>query len=313
MENSMLAHELQIGRSGTELREALNLWLESLDARRIAPRTLESYRESAEKFVASLEPHAATLDAVQPAHIRKWLIERQRAGVAPHTVRNAYRLPRLFWRWCLREGLTTNDPFQKVEKPKVPPKVKPALTPDEVEQILQACEGKEWIRLRDKALILLLLDTGLRIHEAHALTVEDASHDTVLIRGKGGKQRVAILSHEVRLAMKRYLDACPYPLQDDAPLWWGEQGALTLYGLKRAVRRIGKRAKLKRPLGAHAFRRTYATWSLRSGIDLEHLRQLMGHSDYTVLRQYLALVETDLKRAHQQHSPLNNLRNRKQK
>jgi site-specific recombinase XerD len=58
------------------------------------------------------------------------------------------------------------------------------------------------------------------------------------------------------------------------------------------------------------FRRTFATWSLRSGIDLEHLRQLMGHSDYTVLRQYLSLVETDLKRAHQQHSPLRNLRGR---
>jgi integrase/recombinase XerC len=160
---------------------------------------------------------------------------------------------------------------------------------------------------------LLLLDTGLRIHEAHALTVEDASQDTVLIRGKGGKQRVVFLSHEVRLAIRRYLNACPYPLQEDSPLWWGEQGALTLYGLKRAVRRIGKRAGLKRPLGAHAFRRTFATWSLRNGIDLEQLRQLMGHSDYTVLRQYLALVEADLKRAHQQHSPLNNLRKRERK
>jgi len=79
------------------------------------------------------------------------------------------------------------------------------------------------------------------------------------------------------------------------------------------IARIGKRAGLQRPLGAHAFRRTFATWSLRNGIDLEHLRQLMGHSDYAVLRQYLSLVEADLKQAHQQHSPLRNLRNRKLK
>jgi site-specific recombinase XerD len=250
---------------------------------------------------------------VQPAHIRKWLIHKQRKGVSPYTVRNAYRLPRLFWRWCLREELTTNDPFAKVEKPKVPPKVKPALTPEEVEQILQACNGKHWLRLRDKALILLLLDTGLRIHEAHNLTVADASQDALLIRGKGGKQRVVFLSHEVRLALRRYLNACPFAPTGDAPLWWGRFGALTLHGLKTAVRDIGARAGLKRRLGPHTFRRTFATWSLRSGIDLEQLRQLMGHSDYTVLRQYLALVEADLKRAHQQHSPLNNLRNRKQK
>jgi integrase/recombinase XerC len=100
-----------------------------------------------------------------------------------------------------------------------------------VEQILQACEGKEWLRLRDKALILLLLDTGLRIHEAHKLTVADAQQETVLIRGKGGKQRVVFLSAEVRLAIKRYLKACPYPLTDDSPLWQGMNGALTLWGI----------------------------------------------------------------------------------
>ena len=62
-----------------------------------------------------------------------------------------------------------------------------------------------------------------------------------------------------------------------------------------------------------------AAWKLLSDetkvciLYLEQLRQLMGHSDYTVLRQYLALVEADLKRAHQQHSPLNNLRKRERK
>jgi site-specific recombinase XerD len=294
----------------SEIREAFTLWLEALEARAVAPRTIENYRECVEKFVAFLEHHASTLDDVQPQHIRKWLIERQRAGVSPHTLHNAYRIPRIFWRWCLREELTTHDPFAKVEKPRLPAKLKPALTPDEVEAILRACEGKDWLRLRDKALCLLLLDTGLRIHEAHALTVGDTKRDMLLIRGKGGKQRAVFLSHEVRLALRRYLNACPSMLSDESPLWWGKYGALTLQGMKSVVRDIGERAGLKRRLGPHTFRRTFATWSLRNGIDLEHLRQLMGHSDYSVLRQYLALVESDLKQAHQQHSPLKNLRAR---
>ena len=124
----MKATRLSLWEQNSEIREVFTLWLEALEARGIAPRTLENYREGVGQFVAFLEPHATTLDAVQPHHIRKWLIERQRAGVSAHTVRNAYRLPRMFWRWCLREELTTNDPFAKVEKPKVPPKVKPALT-----------------------------------------------------------------------------------------------------------------------------------------------------------------------------------------
>jgi len=294
----------------SELEEAFHLWLESMQARQFSPNTLRGYRVNVGAFLRYLQENLnlTTLDAVRPAHIRKWLIYRQQHGVSNAQLHNDYRQPRTFWRWCIKEELTTNDPFAKVEKPKLQPTLKPALTPREVEQILQACDGKDWLRLRDKALILLLLDTGLRIHEAHKLTVADAQQETVLIRGKGGKQRVVFLSAEVRLAIKRYLKACPYPLTDDSPLWQGVNGALTLWGIMEVVEKIGKRAGLPKPLGAHTFRRTFATWSLRSGIDLEQLRQLMGHSDYTVLRQYLALVEADLKQAHQQHSPLNNLR-----
>jgi site-specific recombinase XerD len=294
----------------SELENAFQLWLESMQARGLSPKSLTGYASEVGQFVRFLREqlNLTDLDAVQPHHIRKWLIARQQHGISNAQLHNDYRKPRTFWNWCIREELTTNNPFAKVEKPKLQPTLKPALTPHEVEQILQACEGKDWLRLRDKALILLLLDTGLRIHEAHKLTVADAQQETVLIRGKGGKQRVVFLSAEVRLAIKRYLKACPYPLTDESPLWWGRNGALTLWGIMEVVEKIGKRAGLKRPLGAHAFRRTFATWSLRSGIDLEHLRQLMGHSDYSVLRQYLSLVEADLKQAHRQHSPLQSLR-----
>jgi integrase/recombinase XerC len=293
--------------------ECFGLWLESMQARGLAPKTIAIYRLEVGQFLRFLHEHLnlTTLDAVRPHHIRKWLIHRQQQGVSNRQLRNDYQSPSTFWRWCIREELATNDPFAKVEKPRQLPMLKPALTPDEVEQILQACEGKHWLRLRDKALCLLLLDTGLRIHEAHKLTVADAEQEVLLIRGKGGKQRVVFLSHEVRLAIRRYLNACPYNLTDESPLWWGKYGALTLHGLLEAIQKMGKRAGLTKHLGAHAFRRTFATWSLRNGIDLEHLRQLMGHSDYSVLRQYLALVEADLKQAHQQHSPLRNLRNRK--
>jgi site-specific recombinase XerD len=176
---------------------------------------------------------------------------RQQHGISNAQLHNDYRKPRTFWNWCIREELTTNNPFAKVEKPKLQPTLKPALTPREVEQILQACDGKDWLRLRDKALILLLLDTGLRIHEAHKLTVADAQRETVLIRGKGGKQRVVFLSAEVRLAIKRYLKACPYPLTDESPLWWGRNGALTLWGIMEVVEKIGKRAETEASGSTH--------------------------------------------------------------
>ncbi len=195
--------------------------------------------------------------------------------------------------------------FERVEKPKCPVQAKPPLTPEAIQRILDACNGQHWTRLRDKALAMLLLDTGLRIREAYTLKVADAKQDCLFIRGKGGKQRMVFLSPETRFALKRYLKALPYPVSDESPLWWGTRGALTLSGLMEVVEKMGKRAGLPKHLGCHCFRRSFAVYSLRSGIDLERLRLLMGHSDYSVLRHYLNLVETDLKEAHQRHSPLN--------
>ena len=286
------------------------LWMETLHARRLASRTIETYSDSVGGFVAFLcQQGCHHLEDVQPHHIRRWLIHKQAHAVSTHTLHNAYRLPRTFWNWCIREGLTEHNPFAKVEPPKREQKLKPALQPEQVEAILQACEGKHWLRLRDKALILLLLDTGLRIHECHQLRVCDVVQNALILRGKGGKQRVVVLSAEVRLAIQRYLKACPAKPAGEQPLWHGIDGALTLEGLKLAVRKAGNRAGVK--LGAHQLRRTFATWSLRNGIDLEHLRLLMGHSDLKTTQQYLALVEDDLKRAHEQYSPLKMLQQKK--
>ena len=255
-----------------------------------------------------------TLDADA---VNAWLAERKQHGTKPTSLRTYAKILRGYLKYLERRGAIPHGTAAHVAIPRARREIKPALTPEEVDAILRACKGRTWQRKRDYALVLLLLDTGLRIHEAHALTVGDATRDAVLIRGKGDKQRWVFLSAEVRRAIRRYLDAYAKAkgrvLAETEPLWQTEHAAMSLACMRAQIRAIGKRAGLPKHLGAHAFRRTFATWSLRSGIDLEHLRQLMGHSDYTVLRQYLALVDTDLRRAHEQHSPLQSLRNRKQK
>lgn len=284
------------------------LWLDAQEARNLSPLTIVMYRDTVVPFVRFLSKFVQSLDEVQPVHIRQWILHKKRQGIKSQTLHNAYRIPKMFWQWAIREGLTNNDPFKAVDRPKPERKVRPALTMEQVDAILHACDGNDWQSKRNRALILTLLDTGLRLRECLSLTVADAQKDHMLIRGKGGKQRLVCLSPDTRLAIKRYLLACPYPLSDSSPLWWTTKGAMTKNGAQRIISAIGKRAGVS-PLGAHAFRRTFATWALRQGIDLEHLRLLMGHSDYTVLRQYLSLVDDDLKRAHAEFSPLRLLRN----
>jgi site-specific recombinase XerD len=166
-------------------------------------------------------------------------------------------------------------------------------------KLLLACEGDGWQRKRDKAMLLLMLDTGLRVHEAFSLTQVQASQEATTIKGKGGKERLVLISAPVRLSLLRYRKAAP----KSEALWLGHEGPLTLKGMILVIRSIGKRAGVK-PFGPHRLRRTFATWSLRNGMDLESLRRLMGHSSLTILQQYLNLVDTDLKEAHRKFSPV---------
>ncbi len=277
------------------LEEALELWLEALRASGASSATLTTDRHTVSRFVRFLRPWATTLDEVQPAHIRKWLLSRMDMGLRPASVHNYYRIPRTFWRWCLREQLTTNDPFRLVDPPKVQPVPQPALTKEELDRLLATWkQGKGWYARRAYALCLLLVSTGLRIHEAHQLRVADSSKEQVVIRGKWNKERVVILSPEVRLALHRYVKAYHlHELEPDDPLWWGQFGPLTLDGLKQVVRDAGAKAGLK--IGPHTLRRTFATNALRSGMSMEAVRILMGHADYRILQQYLSLTTEDLK------------------
>jgi site-specific recombinase XerD len=289
--------------------ETLERYLMERELRGSSPRYLALERKILRLLHEWLGERPLNADAVNA-----WLVACKARGVKPSTLRCYGKVARGYLRYLAQRGLAADDAAH-VALPRAKRTVLPALTPSEVDAILRATGGRTWQRKRDHALVLLLLSTGLRIHEAHKLTVADASQDALLITGKGGKQRWVFLSAEVRRALRKYLDAMQQAtgrtLDADAPLWWTANAPMSFSMLRRTVARIGERAGLGKHLGAHAFRRTFATWSLRNGMDMEHLRQLMGHSDYTVLRQYLALDATDLRRAHEQHNPLNNLRKRK--
>jgi len=160
--------------------------------------------------------------------------------------------------------------------------------------------------LRDKALMLFLLDTGVRASELCSINLEDVNPITgeVLVRsGKGRKPRTVFLGSKSRKALRNYLI-----LKGDTStgLWvTDENERLTYRGLKTMLRRRSKLAKVNTPQ-IHAFRRWFALTCLRNGMDVYSLQQLMGHADLQVLRRYLKQTSTDLREAHHRASPVDN-------
>jgi len=296
------------------LRMALDAFLLSREAMRCTPKTLGAYRYALGNFLEYLEAQGLTHPQdITPQHIRAFLVHLQRRGLKDTTQHLHGRCLKTWLRYLVEEGDIPENPMRRVAMPRLEKRVPPPFAPEEVQRLLAACDRRTPKGLRDYALILCLLDTGLRAAELCSLRVKDVDMRTglVTVLGKGRKQRVVRLGSKGRAALLRYL-ATRGSVSPDAPLWVGytlrgePDAPLSVHGLQTLLQRLGKRAGVL-PCGAHRFRRTFALWCLRDGMDLHSLRLLMGHSDLTVLQRYLALAGEDVERAHRAHSPVDRL------
>ncbi len=294
-----------------------NLWLAydsfilSLQAAHRTPRTVEYYEEKLRPFVDWLEErHVTEVAGIKPDHIRTFLLEREQAGRAPLTVHHHAATIKAWCNFLVNEDLLADSPMRKVKMPKLNQEILPAFSPEEVRKLLAATRDP-----RDSAIVLCLLDSGCRASEFVALNVGDVDlkSGAVKIRlGKGRKDRIAFLGAKARKALVKYLLARG-AAKPDEPLWLlkspGKQ--LTEEGLSRnalrfLLERLGQRAEVEH-CHPHTFRRSFALWSLRAGMNIFALQQIMGHSDLSVLRRYLALVEEDLEDAHRKYGAVDTM------
>lgn len=194
----------------------------------------------------------------------------------------------------------------RIKAPKVPDELLDPVSLETVKAMLKVCNRKTELGARDYAVILALLDSGLRSGEFLALNVGDMNiQDGALLvrKGKGGKHRVAFLSAKSRREILRYLKF-RQGVGPEAPLWPNRNGKRLRYsGLRDIVRRKAKKAGVPSP-SLHAFRRAFALQALRNQIDIYSLKNLMGHSSVAVLQRYLKQNEQDLREAHRRASPV---------
>ncbi|GIV07633.1 MAG: tyrosine recombinase XerD [Fimbriimonadales bacterium] len=294
----------------SELMETLELWCTVIALKSDSPLTAKTYRKVVEPCLCYLHGQGITrLEQVEPKHLLAYLMERK-DRVRPQTVLKDYRHLHAYFAWCVKQGLLERSPMEQVPRPHAPVEPKPALNREALQRLLHATEGKHWTRLRDRAVLLVLLDTGARLSEAYSLKVADLQGDSCLVKGKGSKWRTLYFTPETRIACHKYLKALPFRVRPESPAWWGMRGKpLTLHGFIDMLRAIGRRSGVK--FSAHAIRRTFALECLRAGCDLERLRRLTGHCNLEVLRQhYLPLSQEDVRAAHQRYSPVNGLINR---
>jgi integrase/recombinase XerD len=243
------------------------------------------------------------------------------APLAGASLHGKWKACRSFWNWASSE-LSMGDPAKELQAPAYTCKAITPFSREEIGALLKACDHTAPARtgnriaytqrrptgMRDKAIILVLLDTGLRLGELSRLQIQDVSLETGEIRvlpyGQGKKTagRVVHLGKAGRRSLWRYL-AARDPLSDD-PLFLNDKDQPISEGaIKQLCRRLGARAGIK-SVHPHRFRHTFAIQYLRNGGDVFTLQRLLGHKSLDMVKNYLELAQTDAATAHQRASPV---------
>jgi len=280
-------------------------------ARGLSVSTVEYYERELEYFNRFLiKNHISRVDEITANNLRLYFIElrkhRNKGGV--HA---AFRAIRAFLNWWQieYEEPAWRNPIKKIKLPGPRKEPIPGIPVDQFNALLATCNSKNFYDLRDKAIFIVLLDTGLRRMEFLSLDYGDIDMKTGQVnirKGKGSKKRIVFLGVRARRELIRYL-RLREDLDDEDPVWTMRTGdRIKPAGLRQILRRRSIRANIPEHQ-AHDFRRAFAIESLRNGIDLITLMHLMGHTSTVVLQRYLKLVESDLHRAHSRSSPADNL------
>jgi site-specific recombinase XerD len=281
------------------LHDAYTDFMLSRQAMNCTPSTIQFYRYTVGVFLAWCEAHNVHAPQEVTARlVRQYLAELVSRGRKDTTVWDHARAIKTMLRFWLNEGYITTA--IKFDLPKLEKKRLLVLTPEQLQIVLQACN------VRDRALVLFMVDSGLRRGEVCALNWADVDMTTGLVavrRGKGGKARSSVIGARTRRALLAYRRT----LADrDGALFQTAAGArFTGSGLLSIFRRLSRRTQIR--VNPHSLRRTFVILSLRAGMDVLHLKALLGHADFAMVEHYAQMEQLDLVQAHREHSPVDRL------
>jgi integrase/recombinase XerC len=272
-------------------------WRDHLLAeRRRSPHTARAYVATAHRLIDFLEAHLAgpvspsALHALEAADLRAYLAARRGEGLGNSSAARELSAARAFLAFAAAEA-GAEAILAKVRAPRTKRPVPRPIAPADVLDLAAEVDGNAtaaWMGARDFALLLLLYGAGLRIAEALALTGAALPlGETLTVTGKRAKTRTVPLLPQLRQAIERYIDLCPYPPDRRAPLFRGARGGpLHPELVRRAVRQARRALGLGERTTPHALRHSFATHLLGRGADLRALQELLGHASLSSTQIY---------------------------
>jgi len=288
----------------------IELFLDMLAAERGASsNTLDAYRRDLTDFAADLTAAGTHISAAKNNDIRAHLGRLAKRGLAAASMARRLSAVRQFYRFLYSEGHRKDDPAAAIEGPKRGRSLPKVLSIKQVDDLLAQARGgmqaeavSERLRAaRLNCLLEVLYATGLRVSELVTLPESAARRDQrmIMVRGKGGRERMVPLNESAKRAMSDYL-ALRAKVKADKSKWlfpsFGESGHLSRQHFARELKALAAAAGLKASqVSPHVLRHAFASHLLQNGADLRVVQTLLGHSDISTTQIYTHVLEERLK------------------
>lgn len=292
----------------------IEAFLEMMAVERDAsPHTLSAYgRDLADAEMALSE--AGGLMKADAEAVEAWFADLSRRGLSAATAARRRSSARQFYRFALAEGWRTDDPSRRLDAPKQGRSLPKVLSRAEIDALLAASAARDAAAgLRLVALVEMAYASGLRVSELLGLKVEAVRRDPayLIVRGKGGKERLAPLNAAARQAIKAWLvarDAKRKPEAPDSPWLFpssGRTGHLTPRRFAQLLDEAAITAGIDPArVSPHVLRHAFATHLLEGGADLRVVQTLLGHVDIATTQIYTHVATDRLAQVVQQNHPL---------
>jgi integrase/recombinase XerD len=282
--------------------------------RNAAHNTIEAYQRDLADFAAFLGRRGVELSVGDADAIRAYLAKLHRAGMAPRTAARRLSAIRQFFRFLIGEGIRSDDPVAVIDSPRQGRPLPKLIDEADVGRLLDAARALADVGgVRMTALLELLYATGLRVSELVALPVASVMRDqrVLVVRGKGGKERMIPLHEPARAAVNAWLAARSAELRKKkiASPWLfpshGDSGHLTRQRMGQLLKDLAVAAGIdRRNVSPHVLRHAFATHLLDHGADLRSVQKMLGHADIATTQIYTHVADGRLKALVRDHHPL---------
>lgn len=291
--------------------EWINQFLNYLSVERsLSANTISSYKRDLIIFRKYLgNKNISSWAGVSRSDINSFLLKRREAGVNPSTVARELVAMKMFFRFLVQEGLLKEDPTSALETPRLWKRLPESLSVEEVERIIKTPKTDMPIGFRDRTCLELLYATGMRVSEAADLKINDINLDVGFVRchGKGDKERIVPLGKTARKYLGNYLSGVRTVLakkNTEPYLFLSRLGKrISRQSIWKMMKKYARRAGIKKKIGPHTLRHSFATHLLERGADLRVVQEMLGHANISTTQIYTHVNKDRLKMIHRMFHP----------